>query len=321
MPLSSNFLSLFLITVVLCFAEVKALRCPWYNRAGSNCCPSLVTLSSAGTDVDVGQDLTLEQIASKLRMRVFDADENIFGIDSKDNDYGIEVVNLKLHAKPSLGISLTEMASGRGTDHRGLVLVDGVSEEGSAFKDYKEGRLKDGDVIIAVVTESQKRNVERVEGLNLDETVGAIQKAIAESNTGFISLSLKRLVRRQVVEVEVCNPQGDSKVINVLCGSNLRMALLQQGMEIYDPHTKRYDQPYITGDCGGEGICGTCTLAVLSDKTSNKLLSEPDTLEKAMMSSRGNSWRLACRSVVGPENRPGKLKILLRPQQRGKNVQ
>lgn len=31
------------------------------------------------------------------------------------------------------------------------------------------------------------------------------------------------------------------------------------GLPVYDRRTPRFDQPYITGNCAGEGICGTCT--------------------------------------------------------------
>lgn len=32
--------------------------------------------------------------------------------------------------------------------------------------------------------------------------------------------------------------------------------------QVYDPKTLRYDQPYATGNCAGEGICGTCFVEV-----------------------------------------------------------
>lgn len=32
--------------------------------------------------------------------------------------------------------------------------------------------------------------------------------------------------------------------------------------QVYDPKTLRYDQPYATGNCAGEGTCGTCFVEV-----------------------------------------------------------
>lgn len=33
-------------------------------------------------------------------------------------------------------------------------------------------------------------------------------------------------------------------------------------VKVYDPRTKRFDQPYATGNCAGEGTCGTCFVEV-----------------------------------------------------------
>lgn len=32
--------------------------------------------------------------------------------------------------------------------------------------------------------------------------------------------------------------------------------------KVYDPKTLRFDQPYATGNCAGEGTCGTCFVEV-----------------------------------------------------------
>ena len=235
--------------------------------------------------------------------------------ESQDDNYGIEVVNLNLRKQPALGISLVEMARGGGRDTRGLVFVESVDPSGTAYNAFQSGKICRGDTIIAVVADRNgKRDVDRVEALNLDETITSIQRACAESTSETVGLSLKRLVPRQMVEVEVMNPRGESSNVQLLCGSNLRMELLKKSMQIYDPNTRRYDQPYITGDCGGEGICATCTVDILPGSSPN-MLSKPDPLEQMIMKKRGSNWRLACRSFVGPDNKAGKLRIMLRPQQ------
>ena len=47
-------------------------------------------------------------------------------------------------------------------------------------------------------------------------------------------------------------------------GANLRRALNSNNLRIYDDRTYRFDSPYETGNCGGDGTCGTCAVAVLS---------------------------------------------------------
>lgn len=47
-------------------------------------------------------------------------------------------------------------------------------------------------------------------------------------------------------------------------GANLRTALNSQNIKMYDDRTARFDSPFQTGNCGGDGTCGTCVVAVLS---------------------------------------------------------
>lgn len=49
-------------------------------------------------------------------------------------------------------------------------------------------------------------------------------------------------------------------------GANLRTALNSQNIKMYDDRTYRFDSPFQTGNCGGDGTCGTCVVAVLSGK-------------------------------------------------------
>lgn len=50
-------------------------------------------------------------------------------------------------------------------------------------------------------------------------------------------------------------------------GANLRTALNSQNIKMYDDRTSRFDSPFQTGNCGGDGTCGTCVVAVLSGKS------------------------------------------------------
>jgi ferredoxin len=61
----------------------------------------------------------------------------------------------------------------------------------------------------------------------------------------------------------------DAGEFNVLAGygSNLRTALQAKNMKLYDDRTARFDSPFQTGNCGGDGTCGTCVVAVLQGTT------------------------------------------------------
>ncbi|CAN0355495.1 unnamed protein product, partial [Hapterophycus canaliculatus] len=82
---------------------------------------------------------------------------------------------------------------------------------------------------------------------------------------------------------------------------------------VYDPKTLRYDQPYATGNCAGEGTCGTCFVEV---QEGAELLTPPDR-EELMLLSRGKlpvRWRLSCKLIVGRENKAGAVKVKAVPQ-------
>ena len=64
------------------------------------------------------------------------------------------------------------------------------------------------------------------------------------------------MVPRGTIQVKVVGPQGeDAGEFEILAGyeTNLRTALLANNLRLYDPRTARFDSPYQSGDCGGEG--------------------------------------------------------------------
>jgi ferredoxin len=99
--------------------------------------------------------------------------------------------------------------------------------------------------------------------------------------------------------------------IDALAGENLRRLLLRKGIKIYNPKTKRFDMPFATGDCAGEGLCGTCLVAIQEGRD---LLSPPQADEKRIIAGRPLSWRASCRTVVGPNNQPGTIRLQTQPQ-------
>jgi len=98
-----------------------------------------------------------------------------------------------------------------------------------------------------------------------------------------------------------------------LAGENLRRLLMRKGVQLYDKRAKRFDMPYATGDCGGDGLCGTCLVKVLQGM---EVLNERHNDENLITRGRPVSWRASCRTVVGADNKPGTLRITLHPQSR-----
>jgi ferredoxin len=172
--------------------------------------------------------------------------------------------------------------------------------------------LQVGDAITWVVGDALK---ERVTGMDLESTleaIGRVKEAVIESSGAQrLSIEVNRLVERAAIKVEIDDGSGTTRTLSALAGENLRKLLLRNQISMYDRKTKRFDQPFSTGDCAGEGICGTCLVAV---KEGMDLLNEAHGDELLVTKNRPLSWRAACRVVVGADNKPGTIKIVLRPQ-------
>eukprot|EP00904_Undaria_pinnatifida_P000067 jgi/Undpi1/10060/HiC_scaffold_28.g12514.m1 len=253
--------------------------------------------------------LTLEGVYKRLKLECVDIDEGAVQLESKDTDYGIEVVKVTLPREPSLGLQMEEVA--RGGDGRGLVLISGTAEGGNA---EATGKIFPGDTLCWVGVEPARMT--RVEALDWDQTIGALGDSAGERQDGFrlvdITLVIKRLVKRETIDVKFELP-GGTRDHEIKAGSNLRGEMIRLDVPVYDPKTMRYDQPYATGNCAGEGICGTCFVEVLQGA---ELLSPADR-EELMVLSQGRlpvRWRLSCRTIVGTENKSGTLRVKAVPQ-------
>lgn len=129
-----------------------------------------------------------------------------------------------------------------------------------------------------------------------------------------LTITTKRLVGRRVVGVTVLQPDGKTVAsrFDCLAGSNLRGELLRREIRIYDETTKRFDNPFGTGDCAGEGLCGTCLVEM---RQGVEACSPRNSEEELLLSTRPARWRLACRLYVGKDNEPGgEVTVRLRPQ-------
>ena len=252
----------------------------------------------------------LDSIAHKLRLQVYDVDTGVYGLESKDPDYGIETIRTSLHLDDldMMGIELTEVAHGGG-DHRGLVLISAV------HGDAKVKPIHVGDIIVGVFCGEHFK--ESTTGADYEETIQVLERAKQHARSlggSTISVELNRLVLKETVKVVIEHPGGGISELDAKAGDNLRLLLMHHnlGKSLYAARAHRLDQPNLTGDCGGEGICGTCMVAVLQGM---EHLNAIGPQESSMLRGKPQLWRAACKTVVGADNQQGTtLRVRLNPQ-------
>jgi len=168
-----------------------------------------------------------------------------------------------------------------------------------------------GDALVGIRAVDGSSLQRRLTALDYDATFEAIREVVA--STDRIVVEANRVVKRAAVTVEyaVDGDPTSAGTLSALAGDNLRKLLLREDVKLYDPKTKRYDQPYARGDCAGEGICGTCLVAVEQGAAA---LSPKDATERLITQRRPLSWRAACRCVVGADNQDAVVRVRLRPQ-------
>ena len=179
----------------------------------------LLSASTPATEKELNE--RLEFISQKLKLQCYDQDTSVYGIDSKDYRYGIEVLRVDLPFEPSLGLDLTEVAHGGAYDNRGLVLVSGVS--GNAAN----SPIQVGDTIIGIFAGEDFK--ESTTAVNFEETMDTIMRAklhAMASGDGTISLELNRLVPKAKVKLVVDDGTGRTETIDALAGDNLRLVLM-----------------------------------------------------------------------------------------------
>lgn len=220
----------------------------------------------------------------------------------------------------------------------GLVVVREIIPGSNADKC---GKFFAGDVLVSISALSESVNVNEfsskllsktshnesqytsylktslLEALNLNATLHEISKFDNDTEVVF---KVRRLTKRENIEIQLYDyhRQYTGVSLNVLSGYEvpLRTVLLNNNIELYDTtgHTPRVDSPYLTGDCGGDCICGTCLVEILSGKEilNTRTMEEDLILKKE---KHPHSWRLACRVQLGVySNIGGVTKIMLKPQ-------
>jgi hypothetical protein len=130
---------------------------------------------------------------------------------------GIEIVKVNLPTSGGLGLNLLEFL--RPTDRRKMCVLESVSPNSHAAKSEK---FIIGDTISFV-------NDQRVEGLDLDDTLEIITQQATKSSS--VNLTVKRLVKRQALGMTIVDV--NDKVISassVLAGSNLRSEMQKRSI-------------------------------------------------------------------------------------------
>eukprot|EP00614_Pseudopedinella_elastica_P010120 CAMPEP_0172591118 /NCGR_PEP_ID=MMETSP1068-20121228/9767_1 /TAXON_ID=35684 /ORGANISM="Pseudopedinella elastica, Strain CCMP716" /LENGTH=328 /DNA_ID=CAMNT_0013387341 /DNA_START=66 /DNA_END=1052 /DNA_ORIENTATION=- len=227
-----------------------------------------------------------------------------------------ETYQVAVQRAGGLGLVLSEVWADEdaGSD-RGVVLVEEVVENSNAAK---AGGIAVGDTIVGVFGASGLAEGSTTEGLNWDSTVDALGAVDGPE----ITLTMKRLVKRGRINVRVTASTGENLgTFNCPSGANLRMEFLRRQLpkdEIYDPNTMRFDAIGNYGsNCGGEGSCGTCLVAITEDEKG--LVAPSKGTEKKALAKQGRPvrWRWSCRTTVGDGGSvDGDISIQLQPQVR-----
>lgn len=181
-----------------------------------------------------------------------------------------DIISVTVSRVGGLGLDLVELASIPNSKF-GLVAVNEIIQGSNADKC---GSFCIGDVLISISEpikpssttspsvslsdSSISVKTSSVEALNFDSTINELSKY---SDYNEVTLKVKRLLKRKLIDIQLYDPQGKFTGMNftVLAGygTPLRTILLNNNIKLYDSRTARLDSPYQTGDCGGEGACGT----------------------------------------------------------------
>jgi len=231
-----------------------------------------------------------------------------------------------------LGLELLELAGGR-EDGLGITIVEGIVAGGAA----DGSGILPGDSIVQVelqrssrsgtsdssssldVEETAESFAVETECLGFDKTIEALQSLpppVADDDDAVeetFVLTLKRLRRKPKVQVRLQYPPEMNEPdvsLELFAGKNLRRALLVRGTKLNDPLARRFDSGG-RGDCGAEGTCATCAVAV----TAGLDLLSPPGVQEAQIFRNQPRWRMTCKAVVGYGMREGELTLRVSPRQ------
>lgn len=287
--------------------------------------------SDAIADVDMNTyNLPMNQIAEEWTANLVPQSslrqEGIYLGAKSSKVIMVDTVKVSLRRRPGqgLGLELMEIAGGR-EDGYGITLINGIVEGGIA----EGSEVCVGDSIAQIDVQKQRRvndgsdgelsEVQDIESIDIecfgyDKTVEAIGSLPpAESEDESIVFTLKRLRRKPKVMVRLQYPPAQEEpdtIIELFAGENLRRAMLTRGVKLNDKLSERFDNGG-RGDCGAEGTCATCVVAV---QEGDNLLNEAKIQEKQIL-AKNPRWRLACKAIVGYGMKEGEMTIRVNPRQ------
>lgn len=255
-------------------------------------------------------DISIPYIASKWKLIQYgQGSDSYFRLNCVDRNYIEERMKFKVSQNGGIGICLLEVDQGK--MNSGLVVIDEIFSGSNA---EKAGGFKVGDTLVSISSIGDSPTTSQLEALNFNAIVKELKK-FAEFDD--VILTVKRPVKRKDILVKMVGPDGeDAGSFTVLAGYgvNMRTALQAENMKMYDESTARFDSPYESGNCGGEGTCGTCMVAVLEGR---ELLNIKERVEEKVLlkQQKPANYRWSCRVQIAPgANVGGTVKIKLRPQ-------
>lgn len=281
--------------------------------------------------------LSMNDIANKWKILKYGAASSKpdLSLEVTDRAYYERSIAIDVSREGGLGLDLIE-AYANEDGVSGLVMINDIFEGSNAANPLnvriagpiEVTGFQSGDIIGSIdgltakpgtITEQDLKNGEdalsvNVEGLNFDRLLDVLA-SFEEYST--IRLRVKRLFVRNVVNIEVVTADNEPVTnLKVLSGyrTNLRTVLQANNIDMYYQATARFDSPYQTGNCGGDGTCGTCIITLVKGEelTNERARVEDKALKKQYAPP---NYRWACRMLVGQhEDMKGDMKIKLKPQ-------
>jgi len=260
---------------------------------------------------------SVEQWTAVLQAKTSMQQEGIFLQPKNDKELFVDTLSFSVKREGGLGLLLTELA-GR-ADGVGITIVEEVLDGGNS----KGVGIMPGDSIVALAVsrdlgggiDAQEEKISvSTECLAYDATIEAITSLPAPiSSDEEVVLTIKRLRRQPKVNIKLQYPpylEEPDVNIELFAGENLRRAMLTRGIKLNDKLAERFDSGGM-GDCGSDGTCATCVVAV----TNGIELLSPMKEQEGQILKNKPRWRMACKAVVGYGMAEGNMTIQVSPRQ------